>query len=237
MSAWYVFGVVPAEATPPRGTYLIERGELGAVASQVSLVDFGEDVLPERLNDRAWLEQQVRRHEEVLQSFVDRTPVVPLRFGTVYRDVDHVRALLAERDAFFADALERLRGHIELGVKAWYDPSRVERAPAADGRSYLQRRRSELSASKDAFTVVAEAHDRLRALAIDGVVNRPQPHELTGRSERMLLNAAYLVSDGGERLASAVRTLNEEHGADGIEFELTGPWPPYNFTHDDRQAS
>ena len=101
-----------------------------------------------------------------------------------------------------------------------------------DGRSYLEQRRGELSATRDAGSIVAEAHDRLRALSIDGVVNRPQSHELTGRVERMLLNAAYLVEDGGSRLAEEVVHLNEEHGSAGLEFELTGPWPPYNFTHE-----
>ena len=54
-TAWYVFGVVASDASPPRGTYLVERGSLAAVAAEVSLDEFGDDVVAERLNDRAWL--------------------------------------------------------------------------------------------------------------------------------------------------------------------------------------
>jgi gas vesicle protein GvpL/GvpF len=49
----------------------------------------------------------------------------------------------------------------------------------------------------------------------------------------MLLNGAYLVPDGDERFAAEVARLAEEHADAGITFELTGPWPPYNFAEDD----
>ena len=234
-TAWYVFGVVASDAVPPRGTYLVERGALAAVTAEVSLQEFGEDVLPERLNDRAWLEEKVRAHEEVLQSFVGVTPVVPLRFGAIYRGVDDVRGLLAERAAFFEDALRRLHGHVELGVKAWFDPAQVARAPAASGRAYLEQRRDELSSVRAAAAAAAGAHERLLEAAVDGVANRPQPPELTGRSERMLLNAAYLVPVGGHRFEDEVASLATEHASLGITYEVTGPWAPYNFAQEDAE--
>jgi hypothetical protein len=235
-TAWYVFGVVASDAVPPRGTQLVEHGALAAVAAEVSLAEFGDDVVAERLNDRAWLEEKVRAHEDVLQSFVGVVPVVPLRFGAIYRDPDDVRRLLGERSGFFEAALERLGGHVELGVKAWFDPARVARPPATDGRAYLERRRGELASARDATTAAAAAHERLLALASDGVVNRPQPRELSGRDEKMLLNAAYLVPTADDRLAAELGRLAEEHEPNGLVYELTGPWPPYNFAREDEPA-
>jgi hypothetical protein len=233
VTGWYVFGVVPSDAAPAEGTSLVERGPLAAVAAEVSLAEFGQEVLPERLNDRAWLEEKVRVHESVLQSFVGVTPVVPLRFGAIYRDVDDVRRLLADRSERFEAVLERVSGHVELGVKAWFDPNHVSRPAADTGRAYLQRRRDELSAARDASSIAAEAHARLAAAADAAVVNRPHPRELTGREEQMLLNGAYLVPDGGERFTAEVAQLTQEHADAGVTFELTGPWPPYNFAEDD----
>jgi len=233
MTGWYVFGIVPSDAAPAAGTYLVERGPLAAVSAEVSLAEFGEEVLPERLNDRAWLEDKVRVHEGVLQSYVGVTPVVPLRFGAIYRDMADVRRLLAERGERFEEVLERVSGRVELGVKAWFDPSQVQRPAAASGREYLQRRRDELGSSRDAAHIAAAAHARLAAAADAAVVNRPQPRELTGRDEQMLLNGAYLVPDGDDRFAGEVALLAEEHGAAGVTFELTGPWPPYNFAEDE----
>jgi len=233
---WYVFGVVPSDASPPVGTYLVERGPLAAVAAEVPLAEFGEDALHDHLNDRAWLEDKVRVHDAVLQSLVGVTTVVPLRFGTIYRDLDDVRRLLAERSEVFEHVIERVRGRVELGVKAWFDPSRVERAPAASsGREYLQRRRDELGSAREAAAIAAAAHQSLAAVADDAVVNRPQARELTGRDEQMLLNGAYLVADGDSRLADEVERLAAEHATAGREFELTGPWPPYNFARIDEE--
>lgn len=234
MTAWYVYGVVAADAAPPEGTWLVERGPLAAVTSQVSLAEFGEDALPARLEDRAWLEEKALAHESVLQAFVGVTPVVPLRFGTIYRDAADVRQLLEDRAAFFEEVLERVRGCVEIGVKAWYDPARVAQpVGAGGGRAYLERRRGELSSARDASGIAAAAHERLSALAQGAVVNRPQPRELTGRDEKMLLNAAYLVREGDERLRDEVARLSEEHGGAGVTFETTGPWPPYNFARDE----
>lgn len=233
-SVLYVFGVVPADADPPPGTMLVAHGGLAAVTSEVPLAEFEESALRANLNDRGWLEEKARAHEEVLQSFSGVQPVLPLRFGTIYRDVDDIRLLLAGRAEFFAAALERLRGHVELGVKAWFDPARFARPRATEGRSYLERRRDELSFARRAGAAAAEAHDRLAAVAVAGVMNRPQPRELTGRSERMLLNCAYLVPVSDERLTDELARLEAEMAPLGLVFELTGPWPPYNFApHED----
>ncbi len=50
-----------------------------------------------------------------------------------------------------------------------------------------------------------------------------------------MLNSAYLVSDrpGFEReLAGLARELSER----GLELELTGPWPPYNFVSEELRS-
>jgi hypothetical protein len=45
----------------------------------------------------------------------------------------------------------------------------------------------------------------------------------------MVLNGAYLVPAGDERLRGEVERLAAEHSELGLEYELTGPWPAHNF--------
>jgi hypothetical protein len=45
----------------------------------------------------------------------------------------------------------------------------------------------------------------------------------------MLLNAAYLVPLDDDRLVEEVARLADQHAALGVTYEVTGPWPPYNF--------
>jgi hypothetical protein len=255
-TAWYVYGVVGTgerrDAAPlaPRtggvgsgAVRVVGKGRLAAVVSEVSLDEFSEEALPERLNDRVWLEEKARAHESVLQELVGQAPVVPMRFGAIYRLLEDVEALLDSRRAELESALGRVRGRVEMGVKAWADRSGAESADAGEsgaaegeagaGRAYLQRRRDarERSALLDdrLLEIARRAHERLLATAVDGVVNRPQAAALSGRPETMILNAAYLVAAGDRALLLEVDALNREFGADAVSFEATGPWPPHNF--------
>jgi hypothetical protein len=232
-TAWYVYGVVSATAAGTLGAPVVEDGDLAAVVEAVPLSEFGEDALPERLNDRGWLEQHVQAHQGVLQGVLAAAAVVPFRFGTIYRRQDDVRAMLRERRKELVASLERVAGKVELGVKAWAQPAGADSAPASheSGQAYLRQqlaaRRSTESATASLAGAAAEAHARLLRHAVEGVANRPQPAELTGRRERMVLNGAYLVADEAP-LRAEVEALAGDAAA-GLTFEVTGPWPPYNF--------
>jgi hypothetical protein len=97
----------------------------------------------------------------------------------------------------------------------------------------LRKQQARRSAS-DTGAIVGErtqlVHERLASISDDARANPPQPPELSGRREKMLLNGAYLVpAESQERFAEAVEALRHDVGGDGIELVLTGPWPPYNF--------
>jgi hypothetical protein len=242
-TAWYVYGVGEDDEALSRleGVELIRQGRLAAVVREVSLEDYGEAVLPERLNDRDWLERNARAHEDVLQAAAAVTTIVPLRFGAIYRSREQVERMLEGRRGEFVATLDRVRGHVELGVKVWADlptlertlPPEEEPSTRGTGAAYLQRRRREQKISRELAALCAElaeeTHARLSASAAAAVANRPQPRELTGRSDAMLLNGAYLVRDGDDGLRREVELLAAEHAELGLEYELTGPWPPHNF--------
>jgi hypothetical protein len=238
-TAVYVYGVLAPDAGAPSGIETVESGGLAALVRDVPLDEFGEDTLPDRLNDRAWLERYARAHEDVVATAAKAATVVPFRFGVICHDRSDVARLLDEHAEILRRDLLRVRGCDELGVKLWYDAPQAAapRKDPADGRAYLERRRDdrrralELAAQREA--AVADAHDRLARHAVAAVVNRPQPRELSGREEEMLLNAAYLVRRGDAALAQEVAALHAEHAGEGYAFELTGPWPPYNFVGED----
>jgi hypothetical protein len=176
----------------------------------------------------------------------ERTTVVPFRFGAIYETEDHVRAMLADRSDL-AGALKRLAGAVELGVNAYLDRGRFRARLAAvrgnleeeetSGRAYMQRRalERELDASVESFAaeVADDAHERLAACATDARANPVRPSVDDGRLE-MILNGAYLVANGGEDTFRATASeLEAQYADDGVVFELTGPWPPYNFAESD----
>ena len=237
---WYLYGVVangaeaPAAAPvdPRHEVVVLAEGPLAGIASRVSLVEFDEAALPERLADAEWLEEKIRSHEQVLEEALARGAIVPCRFCTVYRDEQELRRFLAGHADALAAALERVEGRVELGVKAFAARGGRggEAAQAQSGRAYLEARRREQQAreelARSRADVAARLHERLLAAADDGVLLDLQSRDVSGRDNEMVFNGAYLVADRGrfeEALGAAARE------SDGLELDLTGPWPPYNF--------
>lgn len=241
--AWYVYGVVRAGerqegiGVASRPVELVEEADVAALASVVPAEEFAESSLRDSLNDREWLERTAREHEEVLERALATTPVIPFRLCTIYETRAHVRDFLATRGAALRDLLRRFEGTIELGVKAYFDSARFDDAPERDtpatGRDYLLRRQRERALAEEATGFKAQcaraSHDRLAAAAEEARANSPQAPELSGRTEEMVLNAAYLVRRDDDRLHETVTELESLYGPRGVTYEVTGPWPPYNF--------
>jgi hypothetical protein len=238
-AAWYVYGVVSASTQPEgigigaRSLELVPEGDVAALVSIVPADEFGEASLRERLNDRAWLERTAREHEEALEGVLAQTAVIPFRLCTVYERREHVAEFLSANGPALADLLRRLDGRVELGVKAYFAAAAPEREEAQSGRDYLLRRQREREEAEEAARFKAEcaraSHETLAAAAEEARANPPQPPELSGRTDEMLLNGAYLVRRDDGRLADAVAELESRYGTRGVTYEVTGPWPPYNF--------
>ena len=230
---WYVFGVVRAGAYDlPDGISLCEADGLAALVRDVALSEYGEEPLREHLEDIEWLETAARRHETVLDAVAAVTTVIPLRLCTIYRSEAAVRDMLRAERAELREALGRLAGRTEWGVKAFRTaPVAEAEVSSVSGEAYMERRRVEAAerrrSEERADAEVAEAFARLAELAVEALANPLQTRELSGRSEEMVLNGVFLIEDAGEeRFRAAVHALD---ASSDLAFELTGPWPPYNF--------
>ena len=114
------------------------------------------------------------------------------------------------------EALERVRGCVELGVRVLAEERPA--APADSGRAYMEAR---LAESESAKRLARELHEPLAALA------RASDHAVR-RTPRLLLSAAYLVEPA--RVEAFRRRVAELEGAHPeLGFACTGPWPPYSF--------
>ncbi|MFD5429555.1 GvpL/GvpF family gas vesicle protein [Streptomyces sp. NPDC127084] len=246
----YVYAVVPQDSTSERITdalkgvdeRTVRRVSEGAVAALVSSVPadtFGEQGLKAQLEDLARLEGIARAHHAVVESAFATGTVLPMRLATVYLDDARVRALLRERRAEFDILLDRLRRHVELGVKVYAEPGRPESAEAdrraataATGRAYLQQRRAQRRSSQDlhrrAAALAEEAAHRTAGLAAARVVHRPQQGALAPTAGTNIVNEAYLVPASHEaRFREVLHALVQ--GSPGVRIDVTGPWAPYSF--------
>ena len=215
---------------------------LAAVVGSVPLKDFDDDAMHEHLQDLRWLEGSARAHHQVIGEASRRGPVIPLRFGTLFHDDDRVRAMLVDRKADLAVALERVAGRTEWGVKAFADPKAFlpdsseepgEGGGEKPGTAYLLRRRAQREQKETAHLRVTrqaeEIHAALSEPSVEGAVHPPQDAALAAYEGWMILNNSYLVPD--ERVADFTALVSElGQRFPGVGLELSGPWPPYSFT-------
>ncbi|GIH27741.1 gas vesicle protein [Acrocarpospora phusangensis] len=229
----------PEDLTGVAGTNVRTVAYAGLVAyvSTVPLERFGAEPLRQSMEDLDWLGETARAHHHVVEEVAASRPTAPVRLVTVYRGDDQIRDLLSQRHDDFTEALARVTGRQEWGVKAYVDlttatPADQEVAgTGGPGAAYLRRRQMSLRGREEAWRQAAaqaeEIHDALSSVACASRRHRAQDPELSGRKELMILNGAYLVErDRREEFAHMVDKLRGR----GVDVELTGPWAPYSFT-------
>jgi hypothetical protein len=185
----------PAPAAPP--LRVVPAAGLGVVVEPA-----GEDELDA---DALW------RRESLLEELMRERALLPVRLGTrVEDDAAAVEAVAPRRDELAA-ALDRVRGAVEVSVRAVAAPGPAGPAAAGDTAAGP-------APAAPLPGAVEAVHARLSELARDDA--RHEGPEL--------LRAAYLVDRTAvDAFVAAVRELQREQP--GLSLLCTGPWPPYSF--------
>jgi len=256
----YVYGVVdctelaglPAEGVAAGyPVTLLAHRDLAAVVSEVPLDEWGQAALEARLADMAWLEARVRTHQAVLDAVLPLATLAPMKFATIYLNQAGVAEFLAAHYDEFVALLGHLHGRQEWGLKLYCDDAtlaahiaeispevarlRAEIASKPKGAAYLLARKLQETSDQEServeMAVAERTHTALADLSMAAGLNPLQSTEITGRTDRMLLNGAYLVDAAAlEAFQAALAEITAEFGGRGFRFELSGPWPAYNFT-------
>jgi hypothetical protein len=213
----YVYGITDAPRCP------LMRGLEGA-----ALTVTGEDgvfaVYSEHTQARLEADEgALWEHENVVEAMLAGATVLPLRFGSWIEDHEGLRRMLRERRDEFALGLDRVRGAVEIGVRALIhsEPAELSLAAANGDRPGTTYMLGRLNEEKRSSAVAARIHEPLAVLSR---ASTPRRTSLVGAT-----NTAYLVDRDD---VSAFRSLVEEldDGLVNATVLCTGPWPPYSFT-------
>lgn len=226
---------------------LRRHGRVVAVVSEVPRDDFTGPDAEARLADLQWLGPRVMHHEEVIEQVMQRSPVFPARFGTLFSTTDRLTQLVARHHEEIVAFADRMAGKEEWAVKAYLQRSKATQALAAEamagleerlarspGMRFLQQQRLQSQAAGRLKEWTAGARDRLRqelrCCATD-ITERAVTGAAPPDQGEMVLNLAVLVPRSeAERMLAAVEQLNGEWGPRGLTVQCTGPLPPYSFT-------
>lgn len=176
--------------------------------------------------------ENIRAHDAIVRAAMERSSATPLpmRFGQWFSGTGSLAERLDEAGPAYGDALARVQGKLELGVRIEVDPSssprdsREEETPAT-GREYMEslarRRRTQQEWDARGRRLAGELRRRLGDLVQDERIRTLAPPE-------GLVSVAHLVApDDEDEWARIVDRFDRE--SEALTCHRTGPWPPYSF--------
>jgi hypothetical protein len=187
---------------------------------------------PSGPEDPAWVAEAALAHHEVVLAGHLRGDVLPLRFGTVFRNETELRTHFLQIARELDSRLNNVSGCDEVEVCLSADRQAIEDAlvearqsewatlPA--GRRYLAERAARLAAGQEAVRLELNAwHELESALS----------SEILASVVRSPNSRAYLMKRSSKEVYAFVEKSKEQ--ADGLRFEIAGVWPPYSFAGGD----
>ncbi len=163
-------------------------------------------------------EEAVLAHARVVEELAAvNDAVLPARYPGRYDDEAALVAAIRGRAPQLHEALDRIRGCVEMGVRIVRQGA-VEDDPSRSGGEYMRRR---LAAVHDAEQVAADLD------AAVATVTRDSSRSVTATGD-LVLSAAYLLPRGAaDSFRTAVETLARDRS--DLAYVCVGPWPPYSF--------
>lgn len=191
---------------------------------------------------QAWAKEQVLEFASVTEKLTEHFNLLPVRFGAVMQSDDAIRELLIKNQDAFETNLKKVKDKAEFGLKVLWDfektkneikeQSRPDEISAGDyfkqrsvNTNYLfekmKQHKLDDAVLKYVERFIDDIRDAMQALNPDITFKKMV-------SDSIMLDAVFLVnkkqhSDFKEIIAS----FGKQHP--GLQFLLTGPWPPYSF--------
>ncbi len=220
--------------------------DIAAVLSVISLEDFCGPLAESRMQDLSWVGPRASRHEEVVEQVMHRSPVLPIRFGTIFSSIESLEERLKRHYSAISRFLDRVADKDEWAVKGLLDRTKAreqlfsrildnqkEKLSSSPGKRYFQEQRIRASVEKKLNHwlkgVCKEIVNNLNSYALDFYERRVLSSGDTGSD--MVLNWAFLVPRSAVTdFRAQIDQANIENMPQGLVVGLSGPWPPYSFS-------
>jgi hypothetical protein len=170
--------------------------------SVVSVRDIGAIVRPSSYTMPPLDDTELLECERVVEAVFRAHTILPAPCGTVFKSEEHVRRWLELNYVSLIEGIHFVDGRCEVRVHA------SEGGAAAD------------DVEVDRLALAAESFRSLRKFAVAGLPLRPED----GR----VMSSAFLV-DRAEYGVFEAHVKEHAGRTSGLRFQLTGPWPPYDF--------
>jgi len=222
--------------------------DIAAVLSKISFEEFRGQAAEAKMQDLAWLGPRVCRHAEVVEQVMRYSPVLPVRFGTIFSSRKSLEAILNKQYRNISRFLDKTADKEEWLIKGFLNRAKAEEellptlmareegrlAASSPKMRCFQELRIRSSVGKELNCRLKEVFKRIRndlsRFASNFCAKKALPSDATGTNMDIVLNWAFLLplcSRGN--FHARIDQVNAEHAHQGLVFQMSGPWPPYSF--------
>jgi len=233
MSEKYLYAVIAADAVDEiKGTGINDAKIEPLVVDDIAAVVSGyrgASVRPQRRN--------IAAHQKVLKALLAVTTPLPISFGTIAEDTQAIRTVLQDSRQDLEEALERVRGRVEMGLNARWDMANIF--------EYFVNRHPSLQALRDTLYVSGREPPRERKLELGRLFSElleGDREQHTAQVEAVLQAYCVEIRRAAPRKEAEIMRLSclverdtqadfEAAGAfdDNYAFDFNGPWAPHSF--------
>ena len=202
-------------------------------------------------SDRVHEIAQLQVYLKVIESFHRRATVIPMRYGSLFKDESWVVKHLEEQREYYAKLLEELDDCVEMGIRILNPDSEISLSeeppplhnrggqrgghsafptshPLSPGRAFLTARKVHYDrierAVRDKHGIIERCRAAFAGLFVKCKVEMPTFYP-------PMLSLYYLVPRAFlEDFRKIFRQVSVEEPA---KLLMSGPWPPYNFVVSD----
>lgn len=220
--------------------------DIKAAVSYVSEEHFSQDALDKNMKNMGWLTEQAQLHEKVIEAIMEKATIIPLKFCTIFKTPESLKAMSEEKYAAFKYNLQHLQNKVEMGLKVYFEIEPLQKKVVREssrikdlqeevqrkspGAAYFSQQKIEILIKEEIRQELAyhkkEILDRLQSLAEEVKQNEVVPKKVTGKE--MLLNGVFLIrKEEIERFKEEANRIKSKYPQ--LNFEIWGPFPAYNF--------
>ena len=223
--------------------------DITAVASLVSPEEFCGPSAESRMQDLSWVGPRACRHEEVVEQVMHHSPVLPVRFGTIFSSLKSLEERLKEHHGAISEFLDQVVDMEEWAVKGLLDRAKAKEellakilareagrlASLSPGMRYFQEQRILAGVEKELNGWLKEVCEKaamdLRRYASDFCERKVLSRKAAESDGDMVLNWAFVVPRRAMAdFRAKIDWVNADEAQHGLVFKLSGPWPPYSFS-------
>jgi hypothetical protein len=180
----------------------------------------------------------------IIDVLAQQFTLLPMRFGSVLESSDAILQMLERNDIEIQKNLQKVENKVEFGLKVFCDSEKLLETLIANSETEVKTSTNPLPESKnsifrDYVNQKLKTH-RLEELlvnhvdsVIDGLTDHLNGLNAVSKFKKMLtpttiIDAVILLKkEHKEQLIAEVKAFQNNYS--GLNFVLTGPWPPYNF--------